>query len=270
MKRKDSFIIHDGFFDLLSALPPEKCKEILIAYGNYALNGEEPVFDDPIMAAIFKREKAIIDSDNRKYSEISKIRRQAIMKRYGKKSDSDTIQMNTNEYKSSFCSTKSTDTDTDTDTDTLNNLPYPPEKEGDKKYVDDKNSNDDTRDRSSPQKRKEKSSAKKEKIDLFEMGIDIDMIPVVEKWMAYKTERHESYKRKGIEMFYKRLMELSGGSVIRAEKIIEQSMANNYAGIFALKSMGNGKESRSEQEEIESLMRAVAEGIAIARTPQQE
>ena len=102
------------------------------------------------------------------------------------------------------------------------------------------------------------------------MGIDIDMIPIVEKWMAYKTERHESYKRKGIEMFYKRLMELSGGSVIRAEKIIEQSMANNYAGIFALKSMGNGRESESEQEEIESLMRAVAEGIAIARTPQQE
>ena len=268
MKRKDSFIIHDGFFDLLSALPPDKCKEILIAYGKYALNGEEPAFDDPIMAAIFKREKAIVDSDNRKYSEISEIRRRAIMKRYGKKSDSDTIQKNTNEYKSSFCSTKYTDTDTDTDT--LNNLPYPPIQEGDEKYVDDKNSNDDTRDRPSPRKRKEKSSAKKEKIDLFEMGIDIDMIPVVEKWLAYKTERHESYKRKGIEMFYKRLMELSGRSVVRAERIIEQSMANNYAGIFALKSMGNGKESRSEQEEIESLMRAVAEGIAIARTPQQE
>lgn len=84
------------------------------------------------------------------------------------------------------------------------------------------------------EREKKKVPAKKEKINLFEMGIDIDMIPVVEKWMAYKTERHESYKRKGIEMFYKRLMELSGGSVIRAEKIIEQSMANNYAGIFAL------------------------------------
>ena len=95
------------------------------------------------------------------------------------------------------------------------------------------------------------------------------MIPVVEEWMQYKTERHESYKPRGIMMFYKRLCEISGGSVVRARKIIEQSMGNNYSGIFELKNTGNGRKERSEEERIEAAMRIAAEGIAIARTPQE-
>ena len=140
MKDRKSFIIHDGFFELLASLPPDQCKEMVVAYGNYVLRGEIPNFDNPLMAAVFTREKAIADSDIRKYSDISETRRQAVLKRWDKaktkenpvgyfgnpekpsrtKSDSDNdsdgIQNDTNVYKCIICNTNDTDTDTDTDT----------------------------------------------------------------------------------------------------------------------------------------------------------
>nr|DAO63789.1 MAG TPA: HNHc [Caudoviricetes sp.] len=86
MNNKNSFILHDGFFELLAALPPDKCKEMLMAYGNYALKGEVTTFDDPLMAAVFAREKSIADSDIRKYANKSEVRRAAALKKWGAES----------------------------------------------------------------------------------------------------------------------------------------------------------------------------------------
>lgn len=67
-----------------------------------------------------------------------------------------------------------------------------------------------------------------------------DFIDVVTDWLEYKKERGESYKPKGFSSFYKKLIELSGGSSDKAQKIVEQSKSNNYAGIFQLReSYGN-------------------------------
>lgn len=86
MNNKNSFVLHDGFFELLAALPPDKCKEMLMAYGNYALKGEITTFADPLMAAVFAREKTIADSDMRKYAEKSEVRRAAALKKWGAES----------------------------------------------------------------------------------------------------------------------------------------------------------------------------------------
>ena len=59
---------------------------------------------------------------------------------------------------------------------------------------------------------------------------------VVQKWLAYKRERHQTYKPRGLEAMRRRLFDLSGGDPNTALAIVEQSMANNYAGIFPLKS----------------------------------
>lgn len=54
-------------------------------------------------------------------------------------------------------------------------------------------------------------------------------------WLEYKRERKEAYKsRKSEEACYKKLLALSGNNPKVAAEIVEQSMANNWAGLFEL------------------------------------
>lgn len=58
---------------------------------------------------------------------------------------------------------------------------------------------------------------------------------VLKKWIDYKKSRKESYKnQQSIDALAKRLYTFSGGDKSIAEEIINQSMANNWAGIFQL------------------------------------
>ena len=59
---------------------------------------------------------------------------------------------------------------------------------------------------------------------------------VLEKWLQYKKEKKQSYKSdSSILTLCKRIEKLSGGNVDIAMQIIEQSIANNWSGIFPLK-----------------------------------
>lgn len=63
-----------------------------------------------------------------------------------------------------------------------------------------------------------------------------DFLESFEKWMIYKIERKESYKSESSKkLFYDKLIKLSNSNPITAKDIIEQSIANNWAGIFELK-----------------------------------
>ena len=66
-----------------------------------------------------------------------------------------------------------------------------------------------------------------------------NMLEPVETWLAYKKEKAQSYKPTGFKTFYKKLCELSGNNRDIAMAIIEQSMQNNYAGIFPLRNNNN-------------------------------
>lgn len=77
------------------------------------------------------------------------------------------------------------------------------------------------------------SKESKNKIDVSSVITNSDFRAIVEEWLEYKKERGESYKgKRGLTQFYKRLQELSGGSVVTARRIVETAMANNWAGIF--------------------------------------
>lgn len=55
-------------------------------------------------------------------------------------------------------------------------------------------------------------------------------------WLAYKKERRESFKtQKSLEACYKKLVRLSDGNPQTAALVMEQSMENNWAGLFELK-----------------------------------
>lgn len=86
------------------------------------------------------------------------------------------------------------------------------------------------------EKEKEKGQYKEKEYLSF---LQKDFIPIVEKWLLYKKEKKQEYKgQTSINTFCKKLIEYSNGEPIIAEAIIEQSIANNWAGIFELKING--------------------------------
>lgn len=91
------------------------------------------------------------------------------------------------------------------------------------------------------------ASPRKPKKELDLSFVDSEWLDLVQLWIAYKKERKESYVQVGIKAFYTKLQKLSGGDLKKAEEIINQSFANNWAGIFALKDNGYTKDNRSLQ-----------------------
>lgn len=76
----------------------------------------------------------------------------------------------------------------------------------------------------------------KEYINIIISILGNDFLPIVSDWMAYKRERGETYKgKRGLTAFCNRLQKLSGGDPETARRIVGNSMANNYAGVFAEK-----------------------------------
>jgi hypothetical protein len=89
-----------------------------------------------------------------------------------------------------------------------------------------------------------------------------NMLEPVETWLAYKKEKGKMYKPIGFKNFYKKLCELSGNNPQIAMTIIEQSMANNYEGIFPLRNNNNnyGRETITDK-----IRRTVEEANAFSQ-----
>ena len=57
----------------------------------------------------------------------------------------------------------------------------------------------------------------------------------LDMWLAYKKEKHQTYKPRGLAALKKKLLQLSNGNPEYAKVIVEYSMGNNYTGLFAPK-----------------------------------
>lgn len=68
----------------------------------------------------------------------------------------------------------------------------------------------------------------------------------LEMWLAYKKEKRQAYKPRGLEALKKKLLQLSNGNPEYAKVIVEYSMGNNYTGLFAPKN--NGVNSYEQQQ----------------------
>lgn len=63
-------------------------------------------------------------------------------------------------------------------------------------------------------------------------------------WLDYKKERKEKYKSpRSLKICYNNLVKLSGNNPAVAIEIVNQSIANNWAGLFALKIENNGNKN---------------------------
>ena len=88
------------------------------------------------------------------------------------------------------------------------------------------------------------------KTPIIPFEVSPEFLPAFTLWLEYKKEKKQSYKgEKSLKAIYKRLLTLSGNNPDVAMAIVEQAMANNWAGLYALKDdhATNGK-TQWEQE----------------------
>lgn len=94
---------------------------------------------------------------------------------------------------------------------------------------------------------------------------------VFNTWLEYKRERRESYKSpKSIQACYNKLLKLADGNPFIAGLIVEQSMANNWAGLFPLKSDNNGlnnKQAKLIADGAKAIAALEAEGGSTTECP---
>ncbi len=94
------------------------------------------------------------------------------------------------------------------------------------------------REQQRPRRRRDGSPSKsaRELMDEYLVKIRSDaMRTAIGEWFEYKQERGEAYRTlRSMQLFCLRLRELADGNEYRAQKILQNSMANNWSGIFPL------------------------------------
>jgi len=69
----------------------------------------------------------------------------------------------------------------------------------------------------------------------------------LDEWLAYKKEKKQSYKPRGLAALKKKLLQMSGGNPEYAKQIVDFSMGNNYTGLFAPKDNSVNSYARQQQ-----------------------
>jgi hypothetical protein len=80
----------------------------------------------------------------------------------------------------------------------------------------------------------------------------------LDMWLAYKKEKRQAYKPRGLEALKKKLLQLSNGNPEYAKVIVEYSMGNNYTGLFAPKN--NGVNSYEQQQRTFNKINSILAG----------
>lgn len=104
-----------------------------------------------------------------------------------------------------------------------------------------------------------RSKSRKKELDLS--FIPTDFLPIIERWVKYKQERKQAYTQSGIEACYHKLLELSNTNPNIAMAVIEQSIANNWAGLFELKN-GTGTQLSISQKQSPGTRKESVERLA--------
>lgn len=110
---------------------------------------------------------------------------------------------------------------------------------------------------SKAQPRQPKSQPNKQPNKTVEVSpawVAVEYAPVFLDWVDYKKSKGERYKNeKSLKACYNRLVNLSGGDAGVAAMIVEQSMANNWKGLFPLQRYNNGTNNRRSNSRDDEL-----------------
>ena len=97
-------------------------------------------------------------------------------------------------------------------------------------------------------KRKEKAERKKEPQAFIESIPEPELRDLFARWLKYKQDINDSYKSEdSLKTALGKLKKMSGGDISVATEIVENSIANNWRGLFSIKSntYNNGNNSNS-------------------------
>ena len=102
------------------------------------------------------------------------------------------------------------------------------------------------------EKKRKENNINKKKINKKEIDfsfVNINFLESFQKWLNYKKDRKETYKsEESLKTCYEKLLKLSGSNPEIFLEIINQSIANNWAGIFPLKNNINGSNRQIESD----------------------
>lgn len=93
----NSFVFYKSFADAIADLPAEQYKAVMIALTTYALEDEEPKFDDPFVKALFTLMKPQIDANQRRREAGRKGGEQASVKQIEANAEQDEANLKQNE-----------------------------------------------------------------------------------------------------------------------------------------------------------------------------
>lgn len=80
----------------------------------------------------------------------------------------------------------------------------------------------------------------------------------LDMWLAYKKEKRQTYKPRGLKILKKNLLLMSNGNPEYAKVIVEYSMGNNYSGLFAPKN--NSINSYEQQQRTFNKINSILAG----------
>ena len=79
----------------------------------------------------------------------------------------------------------------------------------------------------------------------------------VNKWVAYKKERRQSYTKTGLKQCIEKLKKMSNDNPVIAMQIVNESISNNWSGLFPLKSRTpQTKSERINEHNLEFIRKA--------------
>lgn len=148
------------------------------------------------------------------------------------------------------------DINTNTDSSTENNI--------------NNNSSSSTTSNTSITTKKEEKKTSKEKTKSFDLSfVGLPYADAFNMWLEHKRKTHDAYKtQQGIELCYRKLLEYSNNDPNTFAKIIEQSIANNWKGLYELKdnNQNNKRYGRNGFNDPEETMRCIIAGFQAADT----
>lgn len=230
-KERQSFTFYLSFYKAIKGLKTRERLAIYDAIVEYSLLGKEPVALSPISQLVWDLIEPTLSKSRVNFLNACKTPHPTKQQTMAEQKEEHLAPSE----RVSEDGSKQVSTDTYTYTETETNT--------------DKNTNRDTKSETStqseeqehkprPRRRSDSPPSKSAKalIDEYLQKIRSDtMRSAIGEWFEYKRERGEAYRTlHSMQLFCLKLKELADGNEYRAQKILQNSIANNWSGIFPL------------------------------------
>ena len=238
-KERQSFTFYLSFYKSIKELKNRDRLAIYDAIVEYSLLGKEPDGLSPITQLVWNLVVPILSKSRTNFLNACKTP-------HPTKQQASEVQKEESLAPSEEVSDKgsemvSTDTDTKTYTKTNTDKDKDTNRDTNTESVACVQSQEQTaepspRQRSGKRRDSQPSKSARELMDEYLPKIRSDtMRTAIGEWFEYKQERGEAYRTlRSMQLFCVKLKELADGNEYRAQKILQNSMANNWSGIFPL------------------------------------